>query len=209
MEFSPYVLEAAGQVRNGLFGGLEGTWTSTGGATESTFPRYAVTLDPFQRGSFEVCLIRARRNATYDSVTSIFGRKDTTMLFAMAAYSVDASVPGGRLNLVGKTQNLVDQASYNPAELRAHIGNQIEVEAGKYYALASILVNYATTGAFPILGTAAISGLLPASVDADFPVMYGWMWADNIRDFPTTLDMSTLGRSTRAPWLAFSTMPKG
>ncbi|WP_378734903.1 hypothetical protein [Nocardia brasiliensis] len=209
MEFSPYVLEAAGQVRTSLFGGLEGTWTSTGGTTEATFPRYAVSLEPFQRGSFEVCLIRARRNETFDSVTSIFGKMDVTMLFAMAAYTVDSSVRGGRLRLVGKTQNLVNQVTRNPTEFRGHIGNQIQVEAGKYYALASLLVNYATTGDYPILGTAAISGLLPASVGSDFPVMYGWMWADNIRDFPETLDMSSLGRSTRAPWLAFSNMPKG
>lgn len=131
------------------------------------------------------------------------------MLFAMAAYTVDSSVRGGRLRLVGKTQNLVNQVTRNPTEFRGHIGNQIQVEAGKYYALASLLVNYATTGDYPILGTAAISGLLPASVGSDFPVMYGWMWADNIRDFPETLDMSSLGRSTRAPWLAFSNMPKG
>ncbi|WP_280445792.1 hypothetical protein [Nocardia brasiliensis] len=208
MEFSPYVLEAAGQVRNNLFGGLEGTWTTTSGATEATFPRYQVTLSPLQRGFMDFCLIRARRSDVYDSVTAIFGKGTVSAAFSLAAYTVDRGVTGGRLRLAGKTRNIIDTMPVRPAEVRAHIGNQIEVRAGEYYALASIVQNFGTTGDYPTLGEVAVSNLLPAAIDTEFPISYGYASSDNVTDFPATVDMSSLTKSPRAPWLAFSKMPK-
>ncbi|QBS43874.1 hypothetical protein DMB37_31030 [Nocardia sp. CS682] len=168
----------------------------------------SVTLDPFQVGTIEYCLIRAKRNDVYDSITAIFGKMDTTAAFALAAFTVDRSVAGGRLKLAGKTKNLVDKATRTPTEIREHIGNQIEVKTGEYYCLASLLLNYNTVGDYPIVGMGNVSGKLPASVDSDFPFMYGFRNTDTW-DFPDSVDMSTLATSTKAPWLAFSKMPKG
>ncbi|MBF6063007.1 hypothetical protein IU500_12475 [Nocardia terpenica] len=204
MGFSPYLLDAAAQIRTNLFGGLEQTWNSTSGTTEATFPRYQVVLQPYQSGYIDYCMIRARRNDVYDSVTGIFGKGDTAVAYALAAYTVDRTVRGGRLMLAGKTRNLIDQVTRQPTEIRAHIGNQIEVTAGEYYALACIVQNANTTGDYPIQGVASVSSLLPASVDTDFPVMYGQTSSFNVPDFPDVVEMSTLERNTRPAWLAFS-----